>query len=82
MKKKNAVKKITILLRDRKELVKRLLEMGYKPDAAGDFITEDGCTGVAFVTPMWKYCGHEVKNGYIVEDDWEVMSEWTEEIEE
>jgi len=40
------------------------------------------CTGVAFVTPMWKYCGHEVKNGYLVEDDWEVMSEWTEEIEE
>jgi len=75
-------KKITILLRDRKELVKRLLEMGYEPNNEGDFVKEDRYSGVSFLTSMWQYCGCEVKNGYIVKDDWEVSPEWTEEIEE
>jgi len=70
------------VIKDRAELCRVLLNMGYVPDEDGDFFMHGGNPN-QFTADMWAYCGNDVYSSdelplYKSGDYW-FNPEWTEE---
>lgn len=65
------------VIADRAKLCQVLLDMGFRPNGEGNFVSEDH--DESFIYRMWSQCGKDVDCDGYDEQEWHYLSEWTEE---